>query len=184
MWGRNVFVAVICVLGSISSAHQLSQNAVSNKEVMASVPDEFKPLFDLGLTEAPVWSKFPYDRIELERTHCLVLGECPAYRVVLLRGGRAELYATSGYERKGNFVGTVRLHDYGKLSYLLKQLRFDSLAPEYSAPWTDAATFTVTAVSAGKTTRVSDYGGIGPIELWAIQESIDAITQRISWRRR
>ena len=106
-------VAVVCVSGSVPSAHQLSQNAVSNKEVMASVPDEFKPLYNLGITEAPDWSELPHPspcRGWSART-AWSLSECPAYRVVLLRGGRAELYAASGYERKGNFVGTVRLHD-------------------------------------------------------------------------
>jgi len=76
----------------------------------------------------------------------------------------------------------VSIFDYGKLCYLLKQLRFDSLAPRYVANWTDSPTFIVTAVAAGTSTRVSDYSGIGPIELWAIQQTIDSVAQGIRWK--
>jgi hypothetical protein len=51
------------------------------------------------------WKAFPYDRIDLERTACF--GMCPAYRVSLFRGGRAESHVTQYTERLGDFEGKV-----------------------------------------------------------------------------
>ena len=170
------------LFGGLGLAAQIGQGDVSNREVAANVPAEFKQLYEGGIPseQTPnVWAGFPYDSIELERTACF--GTCPIYRVTLFRGGRAELRAVSWQERKGDFAGQVNVFDYGRLCYLLKQLRFDRMAPRYVAGWTDSPTFIVTAVAGGTTIRVSDYSGIGPIELWAIQETIDSVAQRVRW---
>lgn len=40
----------------------------------------------------------------------------------------------------------------------------------------------VTASTGDKEYSVSDYSEIGPIELWAIQQTIDNIRHEIAWR--
>lgn len=64
----------------------------------------------------------------------------------------------------------------------MKRFGFDQLPPRYVAGWTDSPTFMVTAVSGSIAKSVSDYAGVGPIELWAVQEAIDSVAQRISWK--
>jgi len=175
-------LAVAVLLAATTGARQPGQGGVSNRDVAATVPDEFKALYDGGIrsgSEPETWAGFPYDRIDLERTACF--GTCPVYRISLFRGGRAEMRASRYTEKTGDFGGTVGIFDYGKLCYLMKRLDFDRLAPRYTASWTDAPTFVVTAVSGDTTKRVSDYSGVGPIELWAVQQAIDAVAQRIRW---
>lgn len=164
---------------------QPKQRGMSNREVALTVPAEFKSLFDGGIStskESDVWAGFPYDRIDLERTACF--GRCPVYRVSLFKGGRAEWHGVRYTERAGDFEGKVNVFDYGKLCYLLKRLGFDQLPERFTADWTDSPTFIVTVAAAGSTKTVSDYSGVGPIELWAAQQTIDAVSQRVQWIRK
>ena len=122
---------------------------------------------------------------------------CPAYTVTLFRGsqeawGRAELRSvgpaaaltTGSFPAKmGDFVGKVDVWSYGRLNYLLTQFKFVSLS-SYRAGWTDDRTFTVTTIAGGRTKQVVEYGGIGPIELWAIQQAIDSIAKNIDWSQK
>jgi hypothetical protein len=175
-------IAMCIVLTVESAAGQLGQGGVSNREVAASVPSEYKALYDGGIPTdqvSQVWAGFPYDSIELERTACF--GTCPVYRVSLFKGGKAELHRIRYTDPVGDFEGTVSVFDYGKLCYLVKRLGFDELPARYAAGWTDSPTFIVTA-TAGKTRKVvSDYAGVGPIELWAVQQAVDAVAQRVRW---
>ena len=104
----------------------------------------------------------------------------------LFRNGRAELHAeewrgNTWHGKKGDYSGEVDIFDYGKLCYLLQQNRFDAMPGLYGGNWTDAPTTIVTATKKGATKTVSDYSHIGPIELWSIQQAIDAIAEDIRW---
>jgi hypothetical protein len=183
---RTASAIAICalVLGGPATG-QPGQRGVSNREVAAAVPAEFRPLYEGGIQRdkvPDVWAGLPYDRIDLERTVCF--GTCPIYRVSLFRGGRAEWSGVRYTERMGDFEGKTNVFDYGKLCYLLKKVGFDQLPQLFTADWTDSPTFIVTVAGAGKTKTVSDYSGVGPIELWAVQQTIDALGQRIQWTRK
>jgi hypothetical protein len=56
---------------------------------------------------------------------------------------------------------------------------------EYSGSWTDDSATTVTLFGDGTNVvkRVYEYGGVGPIELWTIQKSIDGIVAEIKWTK-
>ena len=186
MIGRKWAAVSACVVLSFSgAAGQPGQAGVSNQQVASGVPDEFKGLYEGGIPvdRVPqVWAGFPYDKIELERTACF--GTCPVYRVSLFRGGRAQFHGARNTERIGEFEGQVSIFDYGKLCYLMQRMGFDQLPGRYTAGWTDAPTFIVTAVPGNTTRIVSDYSGIGPIELWAVQQAIDAVAQRVRWTQK
>jgi len=83
----------------------------------------------------------------------------------------------------GEFVGEVNLFSYGRLCYLLDRVRFTNFNSDYSAMWTDDSTCIVTAIGTNGTKAVSDYGAVGPVELWAIQQTIDNIRQEIEWKK-
>lgn len=178
-------IAMFALLLAGADSVQSRQGGVSNREVASAVPAEFKALYEGGVPtdKAPgVWEGFPYDRIDLERTGCF--GTCPIYRVSLFRGGRAEWRGVRHTERTGHFEGEVNIFDYGKLCYLLRKFGFDQLPKSFTANWTDSPTFIVTVTTKQGTKAVSDYSGIGPIELWAVQQTIDAVGERIQWTRK
>jgi hypothetical protein len=177
------FVTISVLVATLAAGSD--EQTSSRREVLDAVPAEFKPVFEggwVGLDEQQVWAGFPYDRIELERTACF--GVCPVYRVTLLRGGRAELDAKSGYPHIGRFVGAIHLDSYGRLCYLMQQLGFEKLSPLYTVMSEDLPTVNVTAVVGTRTVRISEYGRTGPIELWGIQQAIDSVASQTEWRRR
>jgi hypothetical protein len=67
------------------------------------------------------------------------------------------------------------------LSYLLRS-KLSGLSDHYESGWSDQQTITVTVTTSGNSKTVSEYGGMGPIELWGIQEAIAAIAQGVDWR--
>ena len=148
-------------------------------------PVDFRALYEENVpkgTMQKMWDAFPYDAITLERGSCGAW--CPAYRVTLHRGGGAEWSGFLSSERNGEFQGEVWITDYAKLCYLLQRQRFDHLPPRYVAGGSYASSCVIRAVENGRSTVVSDYGKAGPKELAAIQQAIDAVAERISWKRR
>jgi hypothetical protein len=162
-----------------------SQRAeMTNRDVATSVPDAYKRIYDVVLNDRTVtqlWSGFPHDSISLERTPCE--GSCPDYKLTFMRGGKAALTARSWRGRMGNYTGVVDVYNYGKLSYLLKELEFESMASRYTVAATDLPGAIVTVSTGGGMKTVIDYGEVGPIQLWTIQQSIDAVADDIDWVR-
>ena len=149
----------------------------------SGVPEIYRPIYEggIGLDEiGPVRASLPYDSISLERTRCL--GTCPIYTFTVHRSGAAELNAVEFLPTVGKYVGEVDIFSYGRLCYLLDHSGFETFRDRYEAPWTDAPTSIVTAVRKSGVKRVADYGSVGPIELWAIQEALDSVRTRIKWR--
>ena len=150
---------------------------------MAAVPDRYKPLFEPGLGDdegAALRANLPYSSISLTRSPCF--GTCPVYAVTFHRSGKAELDAVEFLPRKGKFTGEVDLTTYGRLCYVIEQSRFKELRSHYSSSWTDQSTCVVTVAEGDRRIEVSDYGAVGPIELWAIQELIDSVRSGIDWK--
>lgn len=165
----------------------------------SGVPAEFEFLYSGGILSGQlkaVWAALPYKSITLERSRCM--GPCPAYKVTLYRGspsgegretyedrfGPAEMHATvPGVfpAKSGDFSGKVDIWSYGRLCYLLSKSQFFGLSDRYESGWSDQQTITVTVMDSGSTKTVSEYGGVGPIELWGFQEAIDSIAQGVNW---
>ena len=152
--------------------------------IPSGVPPQYSFLYRgfVGASDiANLWEALPYDSIELERTPCL--GECPIYRVMFRKGGEAEYHGTAHVERQGVWTGKIDIFSYGRLCFLIDDLRFRELSPRYAASWTDSATVDITVVPTSNRTRVtvSEYGGVGPPSLWAVQLSIDGVAESIDW---
>jgi hypothetical protein len=140
-----------------------------------------------GGQEPAVWGGLPYTSIRLERHACF--GTCPVYSVELTRGsgygaGSAVYTGESDVDKIGSFVGEIDIFSYGQLCQLLDALGFASMDENYAASWTDDSTVVLQATTADGTHRVEDYGRQGPPALFALQLSIDAITDRIEWTER
>jgi len=152
-------------------------------ETISNVPDIYKPLY-LGNLSADKIESFraslPYESISLERTPCF--GSCPVYRVTLHRSGRAEFEAKAFLPKIGAFTGQVDLPTFARLCYALDNSRFNNFQEKYRANLTDDTACIIT-VSTGKSRKtVTDYGAIGPIQLWTIEELIDGVRERIVWK--
>lgn len=150
----------------------------------SSIPASYRPLFEGGLSFEEVESLrafLPYKSITLSRSPCF--GDCPVYDVTLHSDGKARLTATQHLDEIGTFEGEVNIFSFGKLCYLMDRLGFSKFQPQYDANSIDSATVTITASTKDGEIVVSDYSEIGPIELWAIQQTIDNIRHEIQWRR-
>lgn len=150
----------------------------------SSIPAIYRPLFEGGLGFAEVDSlraSLPYKSITLSRSPCF--GDCPVYDVTLRSDGKATLKSNQYLDEIGTFEGEVNIFSYGKLCYLMDRLEFSKFQPQYEANWTDATTVTITASTKDCEITVSDYSEIGPVELWAIQQTIDNIRHEIEWKR-
>ena len=150
------------------------------------VPSEYSFLYNGGIGSSDVaatWAGLPYDSIELERTGCL--GTCPAYKVTLRKGGSSTYEGVAFAERQGAWLGDIDIWAYGRLCYLIDELRFRELSPSYEASWTDAETVRLTVVPSGRATplTVSEYGGIGPARLWALQLAVEATAEGVKWTK-
>ncbi|MEO8198977.1 MAG: DUF6438 domain-containing protein [Gemmatimonadota bacterium] len=135
-----------------------------------------------GDSVTAVRSRLPYDSISLRREPCF--GTCPIYEATLYRDGRARYVGTRFVERVGTWRGEVSVQDYARLAYLLDKLGFMALPDSFAATYTDQPGATLTAHrSPGGTKSVSDYGYVGPVELWALREIFDGILARVAWEK-
>ena len=103
---------------------------------------------------------------------------------MLFRDGRAELKSKDRPDQDFEYTGSVDFWNYGRLCYLTQWLHIDGLAEHYSANWTDGGGATIRVKLGDREVVVSEYSGIGPIELWALQSAIDLVQQHIQWKPR
>jgi hypothetical protein len=164
----------------------------------ADVPPEFEFLYCGGIPTGQlktVWAALPYESITLERS---MLWSSAAYKVTFYRGspsgqgresfedrfGPAEMHVTAPGTvfpaKTGDFSGKVDIWTYARLCYLLRS-QLSGLSDHYESGWSDQQTFTVTVTGGGNTKTVSEYGGVGPIGLWGLQQTIDSVAQGINW---
>jgi hypothetical protein len=151
----------------------------------ADLPARYRPFFAGGVDEAErraALAGLPYREITLARDPCF--GPCPVYTVTFRLDLSATQVADSGLEPLGAAVGEIGFSDYGRLCYAIESLGFAGFAERYSAPWTDSATATLIVTgNDGRKRAVSDYGGVGPIRLWALMEVVDSLRARTAWTR-
>ena len=122
----------------------------------------------------------PYREITIQRTMCY--GDCPAYQFAVNSKGDATYTAEKNLPQLGTFKGKVSLENFARLCYVLDHLGFLRLEDKYSASWTDDSTCIVTVRSANGEKRVSDYGNVGPIQLWLIQQVLDRARDEVAWK--
>lgn len=155
----------------------------TDNPLIADVPEPYRPFIDGHPSSdeiAALLKRLPFDSIALRRTPCY--GNCPVYEVTFYRDGRAEYHAQQHLPQIGHFVGEVYPGDYARLCYLIESSGFGTFQPSYRASWTDDATCIVTVTKGASSTAVSAYGRVGPIQLWAIQQTLDAFKNGTEWK--
>jgi len=102
--------------------------------------------------------------------------------VTLYRSGKAELTTNAPPPKIGKFTGQVDLYTFARLCYVVDNNRFNELQDKYRAdPLENKVCLVTVSTGKGKKT-VTDYGTIGPIELWAVEQVIDGIRESIDWK--
>ncbi len=177
---------LLIALSGCVSDHEKSRQAYREAQVIPTsiVPSTYDFLLQGGVSYEEmddVRRGLPYGRIEFERTPCY--GSCPSYAVVLNRDGSATYDGRAFVEREGLHRGEIDIFEFARLSLLIDRFRLGDMDPEYAANWTCDTTAIIRVHDADRVIAVSDYGRVGPIELWAIQMAIDAVVDRIEWDR-
>jgi len=155
----------------------------------SAVPSVFQPFYQGPLFPEErvraVRDALPYESLRLERSGGMVI---PGghFRLALFKDGTATLWTDGAnrFGRAGEYVGSVPLVDFAKASHLIAEAGPERFAPRYAINWTDHQETTVTVATRERTIAVVDYGGAGPVQLWAIQRSIEAIGLNISWKQK
>ncbi len=123
-----------------------------------------------------------YNKIKMQRTPCF--GACPVYSIEFTINGDATYDGVDFVKRKGKYRGEVFLIHYGKLCYLIDEYLKKYKDADFRAGWTcDAECIITLELKDGKTLEIYDYGSQGPIELWALQNSIDGLSEKIDWKQ-
>ena len=180
----SVFLVMVVFLGACSRrANTDNQKPLVffAPDMVTNVPDVYKPLY-LGNLPADRLAAFraglPYDSISLART--TNADASPIYHVTFHRSGEAELEVFQ--PKKSEAVGLIDLPTFARLCYALDTGGFKNFKDKYRADPLDYSACMVT-VSTGKSQKtVTDYGTIGPIQLWTIEQLIDGVRGRIEWK--
>ena len=104
------------------------------------------------------------------------------YTVTFHSDGHAELDVVLGPSRPGLYVGDVSQEDFNRLGELVELMSFSDLAHEYTSDSSHASRCEVSVTGKLGTKTVTDAGSVGPTGLWALQECIDGVRQRIDWK--
>jgi len=131
------------------------------------------------LDEAVILSSIPIDSISLERTPCF--GSCPDYTVKFTKTGSAEMQGGTYAARKGKWHSKIAVRDFVRLCQLVYAAKFFNLKNEYLASWTDDTETIVTVTAGSVKKRISDYGNVGPVQVWGIAQAIDSISADLEW---
>lgn len=118
--------------------------------------------------------------IGLERTACH--GTCPIYTVIFKSDGTFRYVGDAHVARKGKHTGRISPDQFNQLSEYLLESGFLNLDATYDLPQiADFPTTYTMAVVDTKRKLVKNYGDLGPVKLWALQQSIDSLLATAEW---
>jgi len=110
-------------------------------------------------------------------------GPCPLYKVVLRKDGTASYEGTEHAERKGKYHADNLGYYFSKLSKLIDSSKYFSLQDAYGPGGKDEAVVITSVMDESKRKTIVDTGSHGPIELWAIEMSIEGSLSQIKWEK-
>jgi hypothetical protein len=143
---------------------------------------EFQRLYQGVIADAETFrAGLPCHSISVELSGGLLVG-APSFMMTLQRDGRATLRAAQAFGRTGRYAAIVDVFDFGKLCHLIAESRFLEMRSRYEVPIGDLRTWTVAVATASGVKTVEDYGGAGPVQLWAIQRAATSIAAELAWQ--
>jgi hypothetical protein len=184
MWSA----ALLAISMSLGVLGVRNEGVAQARQAVTTVPDVFKPFYQGYILDdhiAAVRAALPLERVSLERRGGMFT-PCGCFKLSVARSGDATLWSDEGktFGGSGDFVGTVNIFDFGKLSHLISQAGIETLNREYTTHMTDVATLTVAIETAHETITITDLGGAGPVQLWSIEQAMTAIGHTIDWKHK
>ena len=182
---KNFLLLSLMALTMVGCAKKIGDPSMGLGETRATegVPAKYRQIYEgyFGFRDGGKSREaLPFESITLERTECY--GTCPAYKVTFFRSGAARLEAIAHMPIEGSFESEIDIGRFARMCFALEKFGFASFKSDYRAPWTDDATCIITATTAKGSKIVSDYGEVGPIELWTIQSALDRTRQELHWK--
>jgi hypothetical protein len=112
-------------------------------------------------------------------------GTCPVFDMEIDKDGKAA-YNAKHYNdlQDGKFSGTIGSPVYAKIVQNINYIGLQDLKPEYSVPWTDDQTATLTITyNGGKKKTISDYGMIGTFGLKLLYGQLSDLRGTVDWTK-
>jgi len=119
------------------------------------------------------------EAVGIERTTCY--GSCPAYSFIVQKDGSFKYVGENYVDRIGEYTGTIPTFRLKKVFEAIDALDFAALATQYTSNITDMPAVYTLVVQDGKPKAIENYAGVGPAQLWAIEELIDSLVEQINW---
>ena len=117
--------------------------------------------------------------IGFERTGCY--GTCPSYTFIITSGGKCRYEGGKHAKIEGKKTGRVSIIEFHRLAEFLLSIQFFALKDEYTASLTDSSSTFTTATLNGKRKIIDNYAGLGPAQLWAVEQILDGMVTRARW---
>lgn len=117
--------------------------------------------------------------IGLERSACF--GDCPVYSVIIKSDGTFRYVGEGNVARKGTHTGEISTWDFNQLAEFIVESGYMNLESNYDVPITDLPAAYTTVVLNGKRKLIRNYGGLGPVRLWMLEQAIDATLLQAQW---
>lgn len=118
--------------------------------------------------------------VGMERTACH--GTCPVYSVVFKADGTLRYVGEENVPSKGAFTGKISVYQFNRLAEFVVESGYMNLDSNYDLPMVAdfPSTYTTAAVG-GRRKFVRNYGDLGPVKLWALQQTIDSLLAEAEW---
>jgi hypothetical protein len=110
-------------------------------------------------------------------------GECPMYKVILRKDGTASYVGTPYAERKGKYKSSYNEYYFTQIAKLMAKNEYLNFEDQYGPTAMDQG-YMVTSVAYGNQRKtITNHGGQGPLELWAIEMALDGAMSQIRWEK-
>ncbi|RLS58197.1 MAG: hypothetical protein DWH91_02760 [Planctomycetota bacterium] len=118
--------------------------------------------------------------IGLERAICL--GTCPAYSVTFKADGSVRYVGTENVAHKGERTGRISDWEFHRLADFAVKSGYMNMESDYDLPTISDLPVTYSTVVLGEKRKIiRNYGSLGPIELWAFQQSAESLLAEVEW---
>jgi hypothetical protein len=120
-------------------------------------------------------------QVEFQADGCF--GECPIFAMTIAADGTASYDAKIFNKQHGQFKTTIKKAQLDSLKMLLDRARFFNLKDNYTTPWTDHSTYTITVkLKDGRSKTIEDYGPSGPEKLKRVHRLIFSFRESQEWK--
>lgn len=129
-----------------------------------------------GLDDVDAMALIPFTRVTFARGPCY--GDCATYRMILHRNGQLELLHDTHVTHRSS----VSWQTLARVAQLVERAQATATRRVYLAQRTDALMVSIVVAGPHGAWRVTDFGEVAPIDVWALEQVLHAIYTNASWQ--